>query len=105
LPKSPETYGHTIVALKQHITSIFNAPEFVLKNMIVISQKLAIRYKSLIGSTGLNLLHAGGVSAQQSVLHFHIHLISRFDNDGLNAWPKFPPASFDKDEMWNKLKL
>ena len=105
LPKSPEAYGHTIIAPKQHITNIFNAPEFVLENMIVVSQKLAIHYKSLISSTGLNLLHASGVSAQQSVLHLHIHLIPRFNNDGLNAWPEFPPVLFDKDEMWNKLKL
>jgi diadenosine tetraphosphate (Ap4A) HIT family hydrolase len=93
------------ISSSKTLRSFFNTPEFILKNMIVVSQKLVIRYKNLIGSTGLNLFHASGVSAQQSVLHFHIHLIPRFANDGLNAWPKFPPASFDKDKIWNKLKL
>lgn len=53
----------------------------------------------------MNLLHASGVSAQQSVPHLHIHLIPRFDDDGLDAWPKFPALQYDKDELLEKLLL
>ncbi len=105
LPKSPEVYGHTIIAPKQHITDIYTASESILENMMVVSKRLAIHYKTQIGASGINLLHASGISAQQSVLHFHLHLIPRFNNDGLNTWVKFPSASFDKDEMLKKLKL
>ncbi len=105
LPKSPEVYGHTIVASKQHITDIYTAPESILGNLMIVSKKLAIHYKTQIDASGINLLHASGISAQQSVLHFHLHLIPRFDKDGLNAWLEFPSASFDKDEMLKKMKL
>lgn len=104
LPKSPEVYGHTIVAAKQHITDIYTAPESTLESLMVVSKKLAIHYKTQIGASGINLLHASGTSAQQSVLHFHLHLIPRFDNDGLNTWPEFSTLSFDKDEMVKKLR-
>jgi len=53
----------------------------------------------------VNLLHASGVSALQSVPHLHIHLIPRFDDDGLDAWPKFPALQYDKDELLEKLLL
>ena len=105
LPISPEVYGHTIIAPKQHITDIYTAPESILESMMVVSKKLAIHYKNKICATGINILHASGTSAQQSILHFHLHLIPRFDNDGLNTWPGFPTSSFDKDEMIKKLRL
>ena len=84
---------------------IYTAPESILRNLMIVSKKLAIHYKTQIDASGINLLHASGISAQQSVLHFHLHLIPRFDKDGLNAWLEFPSASFDKDEMLKKMKL
>ncbi len=34
----------------------------------------------------VNILHASGREAQQDVFHFHIHLVPRRENDGLNLW-------------------
>lgn len=105
LPNPPEVYGHTLIAPKQHIVDIYTAPESVLASMMAVSKKLAVHYKTQISASGINLLHASGVSAQQSVFHFHLHLFPRFDNDGLNTWPQLPDSSFDKDEMHKNLKL
>jgi diadenosine tetraphosphate (Ap4A) HIT family hydrolase len=58
-----------------------------------------------IGSTGINLLHASGVAAQQSVPHLHIHLIPRFDRDCLDAWPKLKIRQDNKDDLLKKLRL
>ncbi|WP_422615184.1 HIT family protein [Gloeocapsopsis crepidinum] len=68
-------------------------------------QSLAIHYNHRIGSSGTNLLHASGVSAQQSVFHLHFHLIPRFDGDGLDAWPKLPSAQYDKNELLERLQM
>ncbi|MCK4682067.1 HIT domain-containing protein, partial [Candidatus Bipolaricaulota bacterium] len=68
-------------------------------------KKLAIHYNDRIGSSGVNVLHASGVSAQQSVPHLHIHLIPRFDDDGLDTWPNLPVLQVDKDELLEKLLL
>ena len=105
LPTAPEVYGHTIIAPKQHFADIYNAPESVLAEILIVSKKLAVHYQNQIGSSGINLLHASGTSAQQSVFHLHVHLIPRFEKDGLNAWPVFPSTSFNKDEMVKKLAL
>lgn len=105
LPQVPESYGHTLIAPKQHIADIYAAPEAVLKSILSISKELAIHYQHQVGATGINLMHASGTSAGQSVFHFHVHLIPRFDGDGLNLWPQLLPVVFDLDEMLHVLKL
>ena len=105
LPTKPEVYGHTVIASKPHFVDIDDAPASVLESVMTAAKRLAAHYKAQIGSTGINLFHASGPSAQQSVVHFHIHLIPRFESDGVNAWPEFPASTFDKDEMLKILKL
>lgn len=105
LPKTLEAYGHTVIAPKAHHSDLFTTPESLLGAVIKIAKRLAIHYSHQIGSSGVNLLHASGVSAQQSVMHVHFHLIPRFDNDGLNAWPSFNVIECDKDELLRKLQL
>lgn len=105
LPKTLEAYGHTVIAPKAHYQDIYTTPEHLLEVIIVAAKRLSIHYKDKIGSSGVNLLHASGVSAQQSLLHLHIHLIPRFNNDGLNAWPKLSSTQYDKDELLEKLRL
>ncbi|MEI7480365.1 MAG: HIT domain-containing protein, partial [bacterium] len=39
-------------------------------------------------ASGINVLHASGKDAQQSVEHFHLHIIPRYQNDGLDLWFK-----------------
>ncbi len=105
LPATLEAYGHTIIAPKAHHSDLFNTPEHLLVAVITTAKKLALHYSNKIGSSGVNILHASGASAQQSVPHLHIHLIPRFDGDGLNAWPLFSSIRCDKDELMQKLKV
>jgi histidine triad (HIT) family protein len=105
LPKSLEAYGHTIVAPKAHYPDIYSVPESLLATIVVTAQMLSIQYRLRIGSTGLNLLHASGGAAQQSIFHFHVHIIPRFENDRLDAWPELSPGIYNKNEIWEKLKI
>ena len=105
LPRTLEAYGHTVIAPKTHYSNLFTTPDHLLEAVIKAAKKLAVHYKNQIGSSGVNILHASGASAQQSVLHLHFHLIPRFDNDGVNAWPAFSAVQCDKDELLQKLQL
>jgi histidine triad (HIT) family protein len=105
LPETLEVYGHTLVAPKQHYTDLYDIPEDVLCELIKVSKKITIAYKQKINSTGMNLMHASGVDGQQSVFHFHIHLLPRFKDDKLNTWPNLPKIETDKDELLEKLRL
>ena len=105
LPLEVEAFGHTVIAPKAHHADLFSAPLEITSCVFVVIQKIALHYRTAIGATGINLLHASGVAAGQSVPHLHFHLLPRFEDDGLNAWPRLPATQLDKDELLKKLRL
>lgn len=105
LSKEMEVYGHTLIIPKQHFKNLYDIPPNILCKLTEVIQILTKEYKSKINATGMNLLHASGKAGQQSVPHFHFHLLPRFKNDGLNTWPKLKKRDFDGEEVWDKLNL
>lgn len=105
LPEKPVVFGHSIIASKQHFPDIYTIPDVVMEGVTRAAKHLATHYKKQIRASGINILHASGVYAQQSVMHFHIHLIPRFEGDGVNAWPDFPGITIDPEQMLAKLRL
>lgn len=105
LPKNVEVYGHTLVVPKKHYADLYDIPADILCDLIKTAQKLTVEYKQKINATGMNLIHASGKDAQQSVFHFHFHLLPRFKDDELNTWPNLPKIKIDIDELWEKLRI
>jgi len=105
MPMDVEVYGHTLVVPKRHYEDLYDVPADMLSELIKVSQKLTLEYRSLIGATGMNIMHASGKDGQQSVFHFHFHLLPRFKNDGINTWPDLPEIQIDRDELWQKLRM
>ena len=85
---NPLTEGHCLVIPKQHFENIFDIEESILKEIIKTAKDLAIRMKINLGVTGVQLVNASGKDAEQSVFHFHLHVIPRYANDNLemNKW-------------------
>ena len=79
--------GHMLLVPKKHFESIYDIDEFYLCELFKAVKEISIKLKD-IGADGINILHASGKSGQQSVSHFHLHLIPRFKDDGLDTWPK-----------------
>jgi len=85
---NPINRGHTLIAPKKHYEAIYDITEDYLKEVAVAAKKISRAIKRGLRAEGINILHASGEAAQQSVFHFHIHLVPRYKDDGLNAWPK-----------------
>lgn len=98
LDVNPIAKGHTLVIPKKHFVDVFDIELDYLKEIIAVAQKIAGDIKQNLGATGVNLLNASGKDAQQSVFHFHMHIIPRYENDGLNTWPNsnYKEDSFEK---------
>ena len=105
LPNEIEVYGHTLIVPKEHFADLYDIPDNLLEKLITTSKKLALAYKEKIGATGTNIMHASGEDGEQSVFHFHFHLLPRFEKDGLKTWPDFPKIDMNADELLGKLKL
>ena len=69
------------------------------------AKRVAEYYVNTCSYDGVNILGANGKAAQQSVPHFHLHLIPRKSGDGLNAWPKFGKNWEDLEEVRRRLAL
>ena len=95
--------GHMLVIPKKHYADFYDIPKEELHHIVdaikIISQKLKQKYNT----DGINLLHASGKAAQQSCFHFHIHLIPRSQNDGLDTWPKTGYKEGNFPGVYNKI--
>lgn len=82
----PVSKGHTLVVPKQHFQNILDIDQDLLLKITSVAQKLANELVASYNTDGVNILHAAGKVAQQSVLHFHFHIVPRYENDGLDLW-------------------
>lgn len=97
--------GHILVVPKKHVKNILDCDEITLHHLMDTVKKVSNHLVDNCGYEGVNLLNASDESAGQSVAHFHIHIIPRKSNDGIDAWPKFDGAKNDLEAMYQKLKL
>jgi len=96
---NPASEGHTLIIPKKHYETIYTIPDETLKRIIVIAKRIAKVYRKALRVNAVNILHASGKEAQQDVFHFHIHLVPRRKNDGLNLWyesKQITKTEFDK---------
>lgn len=79
---NPLNAGHCLVITKTHAATLFDADVADLQAAIATAQRVAKAIRSALNPDGLNVLQANGAAAFQSVPHFHLHLIPRWNNDG-----------------------
>ena len=79
---NPLNSGHCLVVARTHAPTIWDVHEAELQAAIVAAKKVATALREALKPDGLNVLQANGAAAFQSVPHFHLHLIPRWNNDG-----------------------
>jgi len=94
---APATRGHALVVPREHSPDLLTIDGEDLAAVALASQRLAGRVKLRLGADGVNLLNACGAVAFQTVFHFHVHVIPRYEGDGLRL-PWVPQAG-DLDEI------
>ena len=97
--------GHTLVIPKKHVVNILDCDNETLTHLMDTVKKISNHYVDNCGYDGVNIINASGLAAQQSVFHFHIHIIPRKENDNVDAWPNFKGADKELEEMHKLLKI
>ena len=82
LDLSPATKGHALILPKQHMANIFEMDDTTAEKVFVLAKRIAKALKSALNCDGLNIVQNNGEVAGQTVFHFHMHIIPRYDNDG-----------------------
>lgn len=104
-PRTMNVKGHIIIAPVQHFINFFDIQEDVLYSLMDKIKFLSNHCQKRLGAEGINLLHASGESAQQSISHFHFHLLPRFKNDNLDAWPKLHVWDGDSEDLLKIMRV
>jgi histidine triad (HIT) family protein len=94
---NPATPGHALVVPREHSADLMEIGEEDLTATILASQRLAKRMKDVLGADGINLINACGAAAWQTVFHFHIHVVPRYEDDPLKL--PWVPEPGDSDEI------
>ena len=82
LDLSPAAKGHTLILPKAHAANLFELPDETAAKALMLAKKLGAVLKEGLHADGLNVVQNNGEAAGQTVLHFHMHLIPRYENDG-----------------------
>jgi len=108
LDVSPASKGHALLVPKEHYANLYTIDEDVAARAMKLAKKVAAHMTEKLGCDGLNLLQNNNEAAGQTVFHFHMHLIPRYDNaknkDILN-WSNETFSAEELDEIRNKLAL
>ncbi|HEY2653876.1 MAG TPA: HIT domain-containing protein, partial [Solirubrobacteraceae bacterium] len=94
---NPATRGHALVVPRRHARDLLEIEPAHLEATIVAAQRLAWKMPERLGADGVNVLNSCGRAAWQTVLHFHLHLIPRYDGDPLRL--PWTPAGGDAEEI------
>ncbi len=101
---NPISDGHTLVISKKHSVNLLDASEEEVKNVALAVRKIAKATKEALNCDGINVLQANEKASGQSVFHYHVHVIPRMENDGLELWPPRKHIGHEGQKLADKIK-
>lgn len=94
---NPATRGHALVVPRKHAHDLLSVDEDDLCAVAAAAQRLAARQRERLGAVGVNLINSCGAAAWQTVFHFHMHVIPRYERDPLRL--PWVPAPGDAEDI------
>lgn len=82
LDLGPATKGHALILPKEHAANLFELPEETAADAMKLAKKLGAQMMEKLQADGLNIVQNNGEVAGQTVMHYHLHIIPRYENDG-----------------------
>ena len=100
----PASFGHALLIPKDHYANIYEMPEELLSKCICLARKWGEKMVKAFGADGLNLVQNNGLAAGQTVFHYHLHLIPRYDKDGVGElWTPGTLSDEQRKEILERL--
>jgi histidine triad (HIT) family protein len=105
LDAHPNNLGHSLVVPKKHAKNILDIPEETLTHIMPAIQKVSKAVFQGMEASGVNVHINNEPAAGQVVFHLHVHIIPRFQKDGLKMWSKkLPYKAGEKEQTAKKIK-
>ena len=92
---NPVNDGHALIIPKAHYADVFAVSGDALAATAAMAKKVAAAVQAALEPAGMNLLQCNGEAANQSVMHFHMHVIPRRIGDDLGMNWELEPGDMD----------
>lgn len=106
LDLGPASKGHALILPKEHYANIYEIPDDLAGKAMILAKKMAAKMKEVLPCDGVNVVQNNGTCAGQTVFHFHMHLIPRYEDDqvGVN-WIPGTLTEEDKNDILKKFEV
>lgn len=100
----PATKGHALILPKKHFANLYEIDDERASKVLLVAKQMATKMQKALNCDGLNVVQNNGVAAGQTVFHFHMHLVPRYEQDdaGLDM-PNKKAADYDLKEVAAKI--
>ncbi len=100
LDLGPASRGHALILPKEHYADISEISEETAGKVLPLAKKMCAAMKAALGCAGINLVQNNGEAAGQTVRHFHMHIIPRYENGPrIVAWEPGDLSDDDKIQI------
>lgn len=97
LDLAPAAKGHALIVPKEHYANIYELDESLCSKIFVLAKKLTVHMTDILHCDGFNIMQNNGPVAGQTVFHFHLHLIPRYEGD--TAGIRWNPGSAEPEDL------
>ncbi|MDE6686255.1 MAG: HIT family protein [Lachnospiraceae bacterium] len=97
LDLGPATKGHALILPKEHSANLYELPDETASKVMVLAKKMATKMTEKLSCDGFNIVQNNGEVAGQTVMHYHLHLIPRYQDDGQKILWK--PTEVSQEEL------
>ena len=105
LDLGPASKGHALILPKAHAANIYEISDDMAAKAMILAKKMATKMTEALKCDGFNIVHNNGEPAGQTVFHFHMHLIPRYEGDQVGiTWKPGTLTDEVKNEILEKLK-
>ncbi|MCR5107153.1 MAG: HIT family protein [Lachnospiraceae bacterium] len=102
---APATKGHCLILPKEHFANIYELDDETAGKAFKLAKKMASHLTDKLNCDGFNIVQNNGETAGQTVFHFHIHLIPRYNDDGQKiGWKPGQPSQDEQSEILSRIK-
>lgn len=104
LDANPASKGHALILPKEHYADLYELDDEIAAKVMVLAKKMVTKLRGVLGCDGYNIVQNNGECAGQTVFHYHLHLIPRYEGDNVGiGWKLNELTEKDKEEILSKL--
>lgn len=104
LDANPASKGHALILPKEHYADLYELNDAVAGKVMILAKKMITKLTDVLGCDGYNIVQNNGKCAGQTVFHYHLHLIPRYEGDTVGlGWKLNELTEEDKEDILSKM--